>query len=68
MGEKKGERGDEGTSIRTYEAYVRTAGEDEQGPDPLSLTLCYLPGTSSAASSTMPGQRRPRPSAGPART
>jgi hypothetical protein len=31
-----GERGDRGTSIRTYE---RTAGEDEQGPDPLSLSL-----------------------------
>jgi hypothetical protein len=26
-------------SIRTYEAYVRTEGEDEQGPDPLSLSL-----------------------------
>jgi hypothetical protein len=32
-------------SIRTYEAYVRTAGEDEQGPNPLSLSLalCYSP-------------------------
>jgi hypothetical protein len=41
-GQKKG-REDEGTSIRTYKAYVRTAGEDEQGPDPLSLALCYSP-------------------------
>jgi hypothetical protein len=36
---RKGEREDEGTSIRTYEAYIRTAGEDEQGLDPLSLSL-----------------------------
>jgi hypothetical protein len=38
-GGRKGEREDEGSSIQTYEAYVRTAGEDEQGPDPLSLSL-----------------------------
>jgi hypothetical protein len=35
---RKGERGDEGTSTRTYEAYVLAAGEDEQGSNPLSLS------------------------------
>jgi hypothetical protein len=36
---ERGEQGDEGTSTRTYEAYVRAAGEDEQGPNLLSLSL-----------------------------
>jgi hypothetical protein len=39
-GEERGEKTNKHTSTRAYEC---TAGEDEQGPDPLSLSLslCY---------------------------